>query len=74
MLRRRDVALDEVAVLVANAVAGEVTLSLNDALTIEAKLLGLHSALLQRARDGTNSSGGHAAERIAVMIRAAKGL
>jgi hypothetical protein len=68
----RGVALDEVAVLVANGVAGELTEALNQALTVEAKLLGLHNALLERARDHTNSNAGHAAERIAVMIRAAK--
>ena len=53
-----------------NDVAGELTEAINQALTIEAKLLGLHGALLERAR--TNPSAGHAAERIAVIIRAAK--
>jgi hypothetical protein len=68
----RAVALDEVAVLAADGVAGKLTLALNQALTIEARLISLHSALLERARDGTNSSAGRAAERIAVIIRAAK--
>jgi hypothetical protein len=67
----REVALDEVAILAANAVAGELTEALQ-AITIEAKLIGLHNALLERARDGTNSSAGHAAEKLSVMIRAAK--
>jgi hypothetical protein len=68
----RDAALEEVAVVVANDVAGELTEALNRALAIQAKLLSLHHALLERARNRTNSSAGHAAERIAVIIRAAK--
>jgi hypothetical protein len=64
--------LDEVAILAADAVAGELTEALNAALTIEARLIGLQNALLERARDGTNSSAGHAAERLAIVIRAAK--
>lgn len=67
----REVALDEVAILAADEVAGELTAALNQALIIEARLIGLHNALLERARGG-DSSAGHAAERIAVMIRAAK--
>ena len=66
----RDAALDEVAVAVANDVAAEFTEALNQALTIEARLLSLHNALLERAR--TIRSAGAAAEQIAVMIRAAK--
>jgi hypothetical protein len=68
----RDAALDEVACVVADAVAGRLTEALNQSLTIEAQLLCVHHALLERARDRTNSGAGHAAERIAVMIRAAK--
>ena len=68
----RAAALDEVAVVVANGVAGELTAAINEALTIEAKLLSVHQALLERARDSTNNSAAHAAERIAVVIRAAK--
>jgi hypothetical protein len=68
----REAALDAVAVVIAEEVAGELTAAINQALTIEAKLLGLHNALLERARDRTNRSAGHAAERISVMIRAAK--
>jgi hypothetical protein len=68
----RNIALDELAVLVAAGVADELTQSLNEALKVEARLLSLHNALLERARDGTNSSAGYAAERIAAIIRAAK--
>jgi hypothetical protein len=68
----RDAALEEVAVLVANDVAGELTDAINKSLSIEARLLGLHSNLIERARDHTNSRAAHAAERIAVIIRAAK--
>jgi hypothetical protein len=67
----RDMALDEVAVVAADEVAGALTGALNDALRVEARLLGLHHALLERVRGG-DSSAGHAAERIAVMIRAGK--
>jgi hypothetical protein len=66
----RDATLSEVAVLAANDVAGELTEALNQALTIEARLLSLHNALLERAR--TNPNAGHAAEKLSVMIRSAK--
>ena len=68
----RVAAVDEVAVVVANQVAAELTKAINEALTIEARLISLHNALLERARDSTNNSAGHAAERIAAIIRAAK--
>ena len=68
----RAAALDEVAVVVADGVAGELTEAINKALTIEATLLSLHNALLERARADINSRAAHAAERIAAIIRAAK--
>ena len=70
----RAAAVNEIACIIASEVGTQLTAALNQALTIEATLLSLHQAMLDRARSDSSDSAGaaHAAERIAVTIRAAK--